>query len=92
MKSWTDLEKAQHRAYVVMDSQAHFRGEEWLLTEEEFVTAWEGQWHLRGRDSDSLTMTRRDPDGAWSIDNVEIVPRAEHIRRCLERRKQLCGS
>lgn len=92
MKSWTQVQREQHRAYVVMESQALYRGEEWQLTEQEFLDLWQGQWHLRGRDSHSMTMTRCDPDGAWIIGNVEIINRAEHVRRCLQRRRQLCGS
>ena len=62
-------------------AQADFRGEEWLLTFEDYFTVWNGKWEERGRDSDQLCMTRIDWTGAWSIDNVYTCTRKEHCGR-----------
>jgi hypothetical protein len=66
--------------YTQMKAQAKFRGEEFVLTWQEFQDKWQGKWHLRGRESNSLCMTRLDWDGAWDNDNTIIVERIEHLR------------
>jgi hypothetical protein len=61
--------------------QCRFRGEECTITESEFFELWQAHWSQRGRHSDDLTMTRRDSDLPWTISNVEILKRSEHLRR-----------
>lgn len=75
---------AMRRAYVVARCQAKHRGEEWDLTEQEYVQAWEPHWDNRGRQSHNMTLTRCDWDGAWSADNIEIIPRREFWYRVHE--------
>ena len=67
-------------------AQALFRGEPWCLTFEEFEQIWQDCWHQRGRASEDLCMTRTDPEGAWATNNVELITRAEHNRRCAAQR------
>ena len=67
-------------AYVRMRAQAKFRDEDWQLTWAEFLTMWEGKWHMRGRDNRSLCMSREDWDGPWDNKNTIIITRLEHLR------------
>jgi hypothetical protein len=75
-----------HQPWHKARAQAHYRGEEWLLTFEEFAEVWRGKWEQRGRQRDDLCMTRTDVEGAWARDNVEIVTRLEWARRGRDRR------
>lgn len=65
-------------------AQAMYRGEEWQLTDDEYIDLWlrDDRYQNRGRGLDHLCMTRRDPEGAWSLDNVEIITRDQHFRQC----------
>ena len=62
-------------------AQAKFRGDEHLLTFEEFFEIWKDHWHLRGRQADCICLTRIDPRGPWSKENCELVTRQEHLIR-----------
>lgn len=79
-KLYTDCQRAR--------AQARHRGEEWLITEREYIELWtKNDQHLsKGRGRSDLTMTRRDPEKSWTVDNVEIISRIEHLRRCNRRR------
>ena len=72
--------------YCQMKAQAKFRKEEFTLTWDEFQAMWAGKWHLRGRESNSLCMTRSDWDGPWDSTNTIIVERLEHLRLQVEHR------
>jgi hypothetical protein len=73
----------KHQMYVPWmkaRAQARFRQEEWTLTFDEYFDLWNGKWHERGRDRDSLCMTRHAWSEAWSKDNAVIIERHEHLR------------
>jgi hypothetical protein len=36
---------------------------------------------MKGRGTHDYCLTRTDPEGAWTIDNVEVIDRLEHLRR-----------
>jgi hypothetical protein len=81
----TGPDPVRHDQYVAWGrarAQAQYRGEAWDLTFEQFEQVWSGSWHLRGRASEDLCMTRTDPDLAWMLGNIELITRAEHNRRC----------
>ena len=59
---------------------------EWRLSFSEFVTAWGDLWELRGRKSEDFTLTREDPEKAWSADNVVVISRREQLQRAHARR------
>jgi hypothetical protein len=65
-------------------AQAMYRGEEWTMTDKEYIDLWlkDDQYLRRGRSNDDLCMTRRDPDGAWSVDNTMIMSRHDHYKTC----------
>jgi hypothetical protein len=76
----------QHIAWMRMKAQADFRGEPWDLSFDEFISFWQTYWPQRGKASDQYCMTRCDPDGAWSPDNVEVVTRIEQLRRAQQQK------
>jgi hypothetical protein len=71
-------------------AQAHFRGEDWDLTFEQFYDLWKEDWHQRGRGSFDKCMSRNDPTEAWSVDNTLIITRREHLKKQAEHR-EACG-
>lgn len=74
--------QSEHRlSYSRMKAQAKFRGEEFLLTWEEYQQIWEGKWHLRTSHKGGLCLTRKDWTGSWSVANIEMVDRNTHWRR-----------
>jgi hypothetical protein len=50
---------------------------------------WGDDWLRRGRDSQDLCITRKDPERAWTRQNVELVTRKELRRRSNIRRWEL---
>lgn len=80
-----------HQQYIAWyrgRNLARHRHETWLLTFDEFLGAWQGHWHQRGRGRRDLGLTRCDPDLAWCADNVELITREEHNRRITARRSR----
>lgn len=73
-------------AWNRMRAQAKFRDETWTITWEEFMQIWDGSWHLRGTTKESMVLTKRNQEGDWCRDNVEICPRLEQWRRQTKRR------
>jgi hypothetical protein len=78
------IEHQIHEWSMRARSQAWYRGEEWLLTDREYIDLWltDDRYKQRGRSVDDLCLTRLDPDGAWSLDNVHIITRKEHYKTC----------
>lgn len=72
---------AQYIAWQRAKAQANFRKEHWRISFEEFQTLWQGLWDRRGRGNGDFCLTREDPDGDWAVENVECIPREEHLRR-----------
>ena len=87
-----ELERKKHinRWFLVARAQAKTRGEEWLLTFEEYFSMWvkDDRWLLRGRNKDSLCMSRIDMLGPWDTHNVEICTRSEMLRREARMKKE----
>jgi len=74
----------KHQMYIPFlkaKAQAKFREEPWELEFEDYFTIWNGYWADRGRDRDSLCMTRKDWSDSWSKDNIILVTRLEHCQR-----------
>ena len=64
-----------------MKAQALYRGDEFMLTFEEYQRLWQGHWDSKGRGRDDYCLVRKDPEGAWEYSNVQCMPRVEHLRR-----------
>lgn len=73
---FTDCQRAR--------AQAWYRGEEWFITEKEYIQLWREQdrYLKKGRTVDSICMTKRDHDLPWSINNVQFVTRLQHFKTC----------
>lgn len=81
---WKVQGQIPHDQYVAWSrakAQAAFRNEQWDLTFEEFQKIWQGYWDQRGRASTDYCMSREDPFGPWTIDNVNCIQRREYLRR-----------
>lgn len=71
----------QYIAWARARAQANYRNERWELTFEDWVELWAGRWHQRGRIKDTVCLSRRSYDQAWSRENCEIITRREHNHR-----------
>ena len=87
-ESWkSGQDPVDHKLYYDCQrarAQAWFRGEEWLITEREYIELWrkDDQYLMKGRQNHCLCMTRQDPELPWTIDNVQIISRKEHLTVC----------
>lgn len=76
------IERDRYYAYLKHRAQAKFRGEEYLLTIEDWETLWPlDKWVQRGRHSEALCLTKRDTVQGWHVDNVEVVTRITMLQR-----------
>lgn len=72
----------KYYAWLKHKAQAKFRKEPHHITWEEWQSLWtQDLWLQRGRRADDLCLSRIDHLGEWSIDNVQIVTRREHLQR-----------
>ncbi len=78
----------QYRAWAQQRNQALWRGEQWSITFEEFQRIWLGQWHLRGRSTESLAMTRTAADLPWQQDTVILMTRQQLGRQQADARSR----
>ena len=70
----------KHRTYSKAKAQADYRNEEWSLTAAEWDIIWPDHlWDRRGRDPESLCMSRKDYEKGWSLDNVRLLTRRAHL-------------
>jgi len=80
---WLHPDPFDHERYMPFlkaRAQGRFRGHEWTLTFEEFCSIWTREaWARRGRDPQSLGMSRIDYNKGWSIDNVCLLTRREMV-------------
>lgn len=57
---------------------ARLRGDIWELTWPQWRDLWLPVWDQRGRSAVNLCLSRKDFQGPWAVDNVEIITRKEH--------------
>jgi len=71
--------------YLRARAQAAYRKERWSLTLEQWMELWSDPdvWYNRGKRSDQYGMTRINPYGSWSKNNIVIMTRREQIARSL---------
>jgi len=69
-----------YHPWQLAKAQANFRQEEWDLEFEDFYQMWKNDWHNRGRKPEDMCMTRVDKEGAWSVDNVHVISRLQHLQ------------
>ena len=74
--------RERYYAWAKHRSQAHYRNESYNLTSEDWNLLWtEELWQQRGRHTDSIVLSRIDPQRPWSRNNVEFITRREQLRR-----------
>ena len=95
-QSWyAGPDPVDHKLYIDCQrarAQAWFRGEQWSITEQEYIQLWrEDDRYLRkGRGTGSLCLIRIDITDGWRLANVEIIERQKHFRRArqIQRERQ----
>lgn len=76
-----------HKMYVAFGYHrvtSRLRGDQWLLTWEQWRDAWLPYWDQRGQSRDGLCMCRKDVVGDWCVDNIHLLTRSEHSKRVRE--------
>jgi len=82
-------EPGQYISWLRMKAQCNYRDEEFELSWEDYLAVWQGWWHFRGRQPKDICLTRRDPDGPWTLDNCMLISRHEHFK--MTRARQLAN-
>ena len=79
-KLYTDCQRAR--------AQAWYRGEEWYITEQEYIRLWreDDRYLKKGRTVECLCLSKIDYTLPWTMDNVHFITRREHFRQCNQRR------
>jgi hypothetical protein len=64
-------------------AQARSRGEEWLISWEDYYYIWTrtGAVNQKGRSQNSICLARKDPKLSWTVDNVSLELRSQHLQR-----------
>ena len=65
----------QYNAWHKARAQAHYRGEQYDISFEDWVYIWGTNWSRRGRTPDSLVLMRRRWQEPWSRRNAQLVDR-----------------
>ena len=91
LNTYPGSQSGHRMSWLRMKAQAKYRNEGWDLTWEQYQEVWEGKWHMKGRGSDQLCLTRIDWAGPWNINNISIVFRLEHLRRQCKQRPSKLG-
>lgn len=76
------IEHEKYYAWQKHRAQANFRGEHHSLSWSDWQTLWPtDQFLKRGRKPDDLCLIMRDFDLGWTMHNVSVVTRREHLQR-----------
>lgn len=75
----------KYRAFIQQKNQAQFRGEDWQLSFEDWLSIWGTDFDRRGRGSQDLCLTRWDLEDSWTVSNCFLMERGEHMKRCGKR-------
>lgn len=80
----TGPDPARHKKFIAWHrsrAQAIWRHEGWDFDFADWEHFWGELYPRRGRTREAICMVRRDPDLAWTRDNVELIPRQQHARQ-----------
>ena len=77
-----------HYAWLRHRCQARYRGEAHSITLTEWYELWLPYHDQRGRSSDSLVITRVDPQSEWSISNIKMLTRRRQVQEEHARRRR----
>lgn len=82
------FERERYYAWQKHRCQAHYRGEDYELTHEDWCSLWPyDKFVCRGRSIHSLCLMRLDPYQPWRFNNVEVVVRQTYLDRAGEYRR-----
>lgn len=92
----TGPDPLRHEMYYAWQkhrSQANYRKEPYDLSWEDWEKIWQNTTLFlnRGRKPDDMTLTREDPDGAWTLSNCIVITRLEQLRRAMEYKMKKMG-
>jgi len=73
--------RSRYYVYMQQRNQALYRKEQWNFTFDQWHEIWQDHWHLRGRDRDSLCMSRISETLPWSRNNVWLITYGTHAHR-----------
>lgn len=75
-----DIDYARFIGWHRARAQAHYRNEEWKITEAQWFDIWtRKKWQQRGRGANDLCLIRKDNTKSWSIANIEMVTRKQQL-------------
>ena len=81
-KTGTDVQRhIQFNAWAKSRAQAHFRGEIWNLSFEQYEAVWGDSWPMRSRHADGIMLMKKNWRKPWTIKNVELVDRVTFHQR-----------
>lgn len=81
--------RAQRLAWRRAAAQARFRGEQWLVSWEQWLEFWGDDWARRGRGPDQLRMARLDWQQPWQISNMVKLTQLDHNRHSRSQERAL---
>ena len=86
----------RYKQWLQQKNQAQYRGEDWQLSFQDWLTVWGTDIKNRGRHKGQLSMIRRNYLLPWTKDNAIIVTREEqsviqHMVTKDKRRRQSAG-
>lgn len=81
-KEFSELEQDKYYKWQLHCAQAKFRGESHSITFEQWSQIWTTDlWFSRGKQPMDICLSMIDPKVGWHLGNVEIITRAEQLRR-----------
>ena len=86
-----EFDRVRHIPYLRQRAQAKYRNEAFDLTFEQYCSFWDTKekWALRGRQPESLVLTRIDIAVAWTVSNVEVITRYAQLLRARQANRGL---
>ena len=86
------MRHAQYDAWLKARAQAHYRGEQYLITFEDWVELWGDNWSRRGRGADCLMLMKRRWAEPWTKRNAHLVDRPTfHARQAKIKENTISG-
>ena len=76
------ITRDKYYAFLQHKAQARFRKEDYQLTFDDWQELWPiDLWLQRGRNADGLCLSRHDFEDGWSVENVDVMSRREHLKK-----------
>ena len=74
--------KSLRLSFIRAKSQAKYRNQTWDIDFDDYLDLWRvgDKYRKPGRCKNDFHMTRKDIQQGWSVANVQILNRSEHLR------------